>query len=44
MKLIKSGRIEILPLITHRLPLSEWNQAFELPAEERIKVIFDRFE
>jgi (R,R)-butanediol dehydrogenase / meso-butanediol dehydrogenase / diacetyl reductase len=44
MKLIRSGRIEVLPLVTHRLPLTEWKEAFELPAEERIKVIFNRFE
>ena len=44
MKLIKSGRIETPPLITHRLPLTEWREAFSIPPEERIKVLFNRFE
>jgi threonine 3-dehydrogenase len=29
-ELIGGGKVDITPLITHRLPLSEWQQAFEM--------------
>jgi threonine dehydrogenase-like Zn-dependent dehydrogenase len=43
MKLVKSGRIDVRPLVTHRFSLGEWKDAFDLPADRRIKVIFNRF-
>ncbi len=44
MKLMKSGKIRVEPLISHHLPLGEWKRGFEMPPEERVKVIFNRFE
>ena len=30
LRLVRQGHVQLKPLITHRLPLSEWRQAFEL--------------
>lgn len=38
--LLEQGKLEIAPIITHRLPLSEWEKGFELTeTREGIKVI-----
>lgn len=38
--LLKAGRIQVKPMITHRLGLSQWDEGFRLMAErEAIKVI-----
>ena len=42
IRLLRSGQINLQPLITHRYPLTEWKQAFEiLNKKEGIKVILD---
>ena len=44
MKLMEKGKIKVDPIVTHHLPLSEWRSGFEMAPEDRIKVIFNRFE
>ncbi len=41
MEYLKTGAVQTLPLITHRLPLSEWRKAFSLLEElQAIRVVF----
>ena len=41
IRLLASGQIQVQPMITHRLGLSEWEKGFDLMAKkEAIKVIF----
>jgi len=40
LALLKSGKIQVKPMITHRLPLSEWDKGFSLMASKAaVKVI-----
>lgn len=44
LKLMGSNKIDVTPLITHRLPLDEWEKGFQLMEEQKaIKVLFDDF-
>ncbi len=41
LRLMESGKIDVLPLITHRLSLNEWERGFELmETQQAIKVLF----
>ncbi|TXT56124.1 MAG: Sorbitol dehydrogenase [Candidatus Thorarchaeota archaeon] len=45
LRLMGSGKLNLEPLITHRLSLDEWEKGFELMEQQRaIKVLFTRFE
>jgi threonine dehydrogenase-like Zn-dependent dehydrogenase len=44
MKLMKSKKISIEGVVTHHLPLSDWKVALEMSPEDRIKVIFNKFD
>jgi L-iditol 2-dehydrogenase len=40
MKILAQRKVRLADLITHRLPLSQWQQAFELCEQKRaIKVL-----
>jgi len=40
LALLRSGKIQVKPMITHRLPLSEWDKGFSLMAsKDAVKVI-----
>ena len=43
LELIRSGRVDVTPLITHRLPLDQAQEGFRLTAEagESMKVILE---
>ena len=41
LRLLESGQIQVKPMITHRLGLSEWEKGFDLMAKKQaVKVIF----
>ncbi len=41
LRLMSSGKIDVSPLITHRIDLSEWEKGFELmESQKAIKVLF----
>jgi len=41
LRLMETGKIDVLPLITHRLSLGEWDRGFELmETQQAIKVLF----
>ncbi len=41
LRLMETGKIDVLPLITHRLSLEEWERGFELmETQQAIKVLF----
>ncbi|NWF96059.1 MAG: alcohol dehydrogenase catalytic domain-containing protein [Candidatus Thorarchaeota archaeon] len=41
LRMMASGKIDVRPLITHRLPLSDWQKGFELmESQKAIKVLF----
>ena len=41
LRLMETGKIDVLPLITHRLSLDEWERGFELmETQQAIKVLF----
>ena len=41
LALLQSGQLQTAPLISHRLPLEEWQQAFDLfERREGVKVVF----
>ncbi|TFG12258.1 hypothetical protein EU537_09940 [Candidatus Thorarchaeota archaeon] len=45
LRMMSSGQINVKPLITHRVPLTEWKKGFELMEKrEAIKVLFTSFE
>jgi L-iditol 2-dehydrogenase len=45
MRMMGHGQIDVKPLITHRLPLDEWEEAFELmKTQKAIKVLFTDLE
>lgn len=45
MRMMGHGQINVKPLITHRLPLDEWEKAFELmQTQKAIKVLFTDLE
>jgi threonine dehydrogenase-like Zn-dependent dehydrogenase len=42
MALLESGQIDLAPLVSHVVPLSEWERAFGLVGSiEAIKVVID---
>jgi L-iditol 2-dehydrogenase len=44
LRLMSSGKIDVSPLITHRIALSEWERGFELmESQKAIKVLFTEF-
>lgn len=44
LRLMSSGKIDVSPLITHRIALSEWERGFELmESQQAIKVLFTEF-
>lgn len=44
LKLMASHKIDVAPLITHRLSLDEWEMGFQLMEEQKaIKVLFEHF-
>jgi L-iditol 2-dehydrogenase len=45
LKLLSSEKIDLTPLITHRISLSEWEKGFELmESQKALKVLFKEFE
>lgn len=41
IELLKTGKVQVKPMITHRLGLSQWEEGFEaMASKEAIKVIF----
>jgi L-iditol 2-dehydrogenase len=45
LRLMSSGKVDVTPLITHRISLSEWEKGFELmESQKAIKVLFTDFE
>jgi L-iditol 2-dehydrogenase len=45
LRLMSSGKVDVSPLITHRISLSEWEKGFELmESQKAIKVLFTEFE
>ncbi len=45
LRLMESKKIDVSPLITHRIPLSDWEKGFELMEQQKaIKVLFTEFE
>ena len=45
LRLMASKKIDVAPLITHRIKLSEWEKGFELmESQQAIKVLFTDFE
>jgi len=44
MKLMKRGKIDVEPIVTHKFSLRNWEEAFDLPADKRVKVMFTEFE
>jgi L-iditol 2-dehydrogenase len=45
LRLMGSGKVDVTPLITHRISLSEWEKGFELmESQKAIKVLFTKFE
>jgi len=45
LRLMASGKVDVTPLITHRISLSEWEKGFELmESQKAIKVLFTKFE
>ena len=44
LRLMSSGKIDVSPLVTHRIALSEWERGFELmESQKAIKVLFTEF-
>ena len=45
LRLMQSRKVDVSPLITHRISLSEWETGFELMENQKaIKVLFTKFE
>ncbi|MFW9974934.1 MAG: zinc-binding dehydrogenase [Candidatus Thorarchaeota archaeon] len=45
LRLMSSRKVDVSPLITHRISLSEWQKGFELmESQKAIKVLFTKFE
>ncbi len=45
LRLLRSGQVDVKPLITHRMALSDWQRGFELmESQEAIKVLFTSLE
>ncbi len=45
LRLMSSRKVDVSPLITHRISLSEWQDGFELmESQKAIKVLFTKFE
>ncbi len=45
LRLMSSRKVDVSPLITHRISLSEWQKGFELmESQKAIKVLFNKFE
>ncbi|TFG33926.1 hypothetical protein EU527_05960 [Candidatus Thorarchaeota archaeon] len=45
LRLMESKKIDVAPLITHRIPLSKWEEGFELMEKQKaIKVLFTKFD
>ena len=45
LRLLSSGLVDVKPLITHRIGLSEWEHGFELmESQKAIKVLFTDLE
>ncbi len=45
LRLMSSRKVDVSPLITHRISLSEWEKGFELmEGQKAIKVLFTKFE
>ncbi|TFG34084.1 hypothetical protein EU527_05220 [Candidatus Thorarchaeota archaeon] len=45
LRLMDSKKIDVAPLITHRLPISKWENGFELMEKQKaIKVLFTKFD
>jgi threonine dehydrogenase-like Zn-dependent dehydrogenase len=47
LELVKTGRIDVTRIITHRFPLAQWRDAFMTCHDQgrsgAVKVLFDRF-
>ncbi|MFW9788557.1 MAG: zinc-binding dehydrogenase, partial [Candidatus Thorarchaeota archaeon] len=45
LRLMSSRKVDVSPLITHRISLSEWEKGFDLMENQKaIKVLFTKFE
>ena len=44
MGLIKQARLQVQPLVTHKFPLREWREAFNVSTDKCIKVMFTDLE
>lgn len=45
LRLMESKKIDVAPLITHRIPLEKWEYGFELMEKQKaIKVLFTKFD
>lgn len=45
LRLMETGKIDVLPLITHRLSLDEWQRGFDLmETQQAIKALFTDLE
>ena len=45
LRLMDSKKIDVTPLITHRIPLNDWEKGFELMEQQKaIKVLFTEFD
>jgi threonine dehydrogenase-like Zn-dependent dehydrogenase len=45
LRLMSSHKVDVSPLITHRIALSEWERGFELmESQKAIKVLFTEFD
>ena len=45
LRLMASKKVDVAPLITHRIPLDKWEEGFELMENQKaIKVLFTEFD